>query len=225
MRDTRFPALVRRLVMANLLAASIGCASSRRAERSAPSYCFAPAAAEGTGAVLWTTSASRLSAGIPVPRAVAANALAGAWDVLTVTTQGVASPEARRWQLRLVPTSPDVWYQCAFGPCRSDRVAVVAAGAPLGGPAAFDGLAAAARRSTDPDRVEAQYDSSGNSLTLRFGPPMFDAGTFYTVTEVSDTLMVGRWTDGSSMAFEVVRGGTNVLEHPEGYFCGRRLLR
>jgi hypothetical protein len=51
---------------------------------------------------------------------------------------------------------------------------------------------------------------------------MLDAGTFYTITELSDTLLAGRWTDGSYLLTEMSRGNVQTLEHLQGYFCARR---
>jgi hypothetical protein len=154
---------------------------------------------------------------------MAAHALSGTWDVLTVTTEGASPAVVERWTLRLVPTAPEVWYDTHFGPRRSRNVAVVAAGAPIRSSTAFDSAAAARRHLTDRERVEATYDSSTNHLTLSFGPPVLDAGTFYAVAEVSDTLLAGRWTDGSYVVTEVQRGDVTTLEHHQGFFCAHRL--
>lgn len=180
-----------------LFIAGTACTSLHHGRTHAAGFCVSPEAGADAGAISWGARAfSNRPDSAPLP-AVVGQALAGIWDVLTVTTEGAAPAEVERWRLRLVPTDRGVWYQCMFGPCRTQRVAVVAAGAPLRAHATFDSSASAQRRSTDPARIEAHYDSSTKHLTLSFGPPMLDAGTFYTVTELSDTLLAGRWTDGS----------------------------
>ena len=45
---------------------------------------------------------------------------------------------------------------------------------------------------------------------------MLDAGTFYTITELSDTLLAGRWTDGSYLLTEMSQGNVQNTRAPAG---------
>lgn len=204
------------------LAAVASCAQLHRPSIS-PRFCLAPGSGADHGPVSWNARGLGGPINSAPPPDTAAAALAGTWDVLTVATEGARPGAVDRWTLRLVPTTPAVRYDAPFGPRRSRNISVVAAGAPLRSSAGFDAIAAAQRRLAGRDRVEATYDSSTNRITLSFGPPMLDAGTFYAVTEVSDTLFAGRWTDGSYIVTEVQRGSVTTLEHMQGFFCARRV--
>lgn len=214
----------RSLARAALAVATVACIHTPRAASPAPFCSAAPPGAEAAP-VTWHRSGKEPTIFTPLHPDTVARILTGTWDVLTVTTEGVEPPGVERWQLKLVSTDPQVRFQCAMGPCRSRRAPVVAGGAALRKGAAFDSAAFAQRRSTDPERVEAHYDSTGNHLTLSFGPPIMDAGTFYALTDASDTTLKGRWTDGGYMLIMVRRGNATAFEHTEGYFCAHRVPR
>jgi hypothetical protein len=99
---------------------------------------------------------------------------------------------------------------------------VVAAGSFLAESSPFDSVAAAQRHLTGSRRVEVSYDSTAGRVGWSVGPPMLDAGTFYSVIVISDSSLAGRWTDGSYLVTEVQRGEVTTLEHMQGFFCARR---
>jgi hypothetical protein len=147
--------------------------------------------------------------------------LAGTWNVLTVVTEGPANVERAR--LRFVATDTTTWMKCQ-APCRAtDRPAVVAAGIWLRGNVAFDSARLAARTSKDTGRVDARYDPLHQTLGFTGAELMLDAGSFYAVTQASDTALTGRWLDGSYLVFEVRRGDVTTGEHPQGFFCARKV--
>jgi hypothetical protein len=203
----------------------VGCASLHPAQTGPSPFCIAPQAGAEAASTSWHLSGAAALTDRSVSPATASRALAGIWDLVAITTEGAAPAEVARWPLRLVQTDTGVWYQCALGPCPNRRAAFVAAGAPLRRSVTFDSVAASQRRSTDPERIDVRYDSTTNHLTLWPGAVILDAGTFYAVTEVSDTLLAGRWTDGSYVIAEVSRAGIKTLEHQQGFFCARRLGR
>ena len=188
------------------------CIHTPHAAAPAP-FCFAPPPGAEAAPVTWHRFGRVPTISTALHPDTVARILTGTWEVLTVTTEGVEPPGVERWQLKLVSTDPQVRFQCTLGPCRSHRIPAVAGGAPLRKAAAFDSAAFAQRRSTDSERVEAHYDSTGNHLTLSFGPPIMDAGAFYTVTDASDTTLKGRWTRRRYMVLEVRRGNETILEH------------
>ena len=148
--------------------------------------------------------------------------LSGSWDMLTVMTEGADQAVPERWHLRLVSPDSATRNTCLLGPCRTPT-RVVAVGAHLIGNTPFDS-AVVSRATDDPMRIVARYDSVSGSLNFALGPPIFDAGTFYTVTRLSDTAMTGRWTDGSYALAQVRRGNVTTWEHVQGFFCARRTI-
>ena len=198
----------------------MGCAPLRHGQPRGAPFCLAPSTAAEAAPTSWHSPTGAI--GTPLPPSEVAQKLVGTWDVLEVATEGAAPADVERWRLRLVKTQHTVWYQCALGSCRTQRVAVVAAGAPVRQDALFDTVAASERRLKDAGAIDARYDSTTNHLTFSPEQLVLDAGTFYAVTEVSDTFLAGRWTDGSYISAEVQRGGAMTFEHRSGFFCARR---
>jgi hypothetical protein len=156
----------------------------------------------------------------PSPRDVG-HMLAGTWDVLTAVTEGPANVE--RGRIRFVATDSATWTNCQ-APCRgTDRPLVVATGMWLRDNVAFDSARLATRTSTDAGRVDARYSPVHQTLGLAPGESVLDAGSFYAVTQASDTALTGRWVDGSYLLFEVRRAGVTTTEHPQGFFCARKV--
>jgi hypothetical protein len=78
------------------------------------------------------------------------------------------------------------------------------------------------RREND---MDVSFESEQNRVVLSVGPPVLDAGEFYTVTQFSDTAFAGWWESGGYFVLAVTRGKATTLEKPAGYFCARRMGR
>jgi hypothetical protein len=152
----------------------------------------------------------------------AARALSGTWDMLTVTTEGEDGARPEHWKLRLVVADSASQNPCFIPGCRRTGVRIVAIGTPLG--STFDSVSVT-RATNGSDRIVARYDRNTDHVTLHFNPGLLDGGTFYALTEVSDSTIAGRWIDGSYLLFSVRRGDVTTLEHPQGFFCGRKVRR
>lgn len=189
-----------------------------------PFYCMAPPPSYDSPPVAWLTPGSDSREYGSISPATVTRMLTGTWEVVSVVTEGSAPGPAGRWKLRLVPTDLNATPPCARGLCGFVRSNVVAAGAALRTGAVFDSAAAAERRSIDANRIEAQYDSTHNQLTLAFGPPILDSGIFFAVNDASDTALTGRLINGSNLVFAVRRGDVTILETNGGYFCARKVV-
>lgn len=197
----------------------LGCTHLHRSSTKSAPFCWPAQPGDLPNPTSWHLAVTA-SPGVP-SFDVAAQALSGRWDVLTVTTEGENPPGAQRWQLQLVAADSGAQFDCIIMPCRRTDVRVVAVGAPLG-QAPFDSVGITRNRRAS-DRVVARFDHTTNHVTLDFGPPMLDAGVFYAVTQVSDTTLAGRWTDGSYVGFFTQRGNVTTVEHQQGFFCARRV--
>lgn len=186
-----------------------------------PSFCIPAGPGEEFQPTQWDSGSASGDGGAKLNTDRVTRLLSGTWDMLTVTTEGAAPAWVERWTLRMVAADSIAKATCFLGPCRSDpRIAAVGSRIERG--KAFDStfISHSARA---PERIVAHYDSMTSHLTLVFGPPVLDAGISYTVTELSDTTMTGRWADGSYIVIAVRRGEVTTLEHPQGFFCGRRI--
>ena len=198
----------------------VGCGRLHHPSVAAEPFCAPPWDNAGAAPTTWRI-AGRTEHDSAVTFEAAAHALSGTWDMLTVATQGVSEEQPQRWKLRLVVADSASQNPCFMPRCRLTTVRVVAVGAPLGR-APFDS-ATVTKATQQSDRVKARYDNKTNHVTFDFGPPIMDAGTFYALTEVSDSTIAGRWVDGSYVLFFVRRGDVTTLEHSQGFFCGRRM--
>jgi len=213
----------------SLLSLALGlsaCTYLRGAKSDPPRLCTPPRQAEAASrGVYWFNREASDSAGMAhVPNASGAGrALSGTWDVVQVATEGPAEKPIERWRLRLVATDAAVRLQCwSARPCH-DGSSIPAAGAIVRAGQAFDSVAAARRLSDDTTLTTVHFSETDNKLTLHFGPPTIDAGSFYGITEVTDSTFMGRWAYGGLRLFDVNRGGVVTGEQPQGFFCARRI--
>ena len=212
--------LAKRIAQVGLTLGLAGCGHLHHPSIAAEPFCAPPWDGAGDAPTTWRI-AGRAEHDSAVALDAAAHALSGTWEMLTVATEGVNETQPERWKLRLVVADSASQNPCFIAGCRLTTVHIVAVGAPLGA-SPFDS-AAVTKAKQQPNRVAARYDRKTNHVTLDFGPPMLDAGTFYEMTEVSDSTIAGRWVDGSYLLFSVRRGDVTTLEHPQGFFCGRRI--
>jgi hypothetical protein len=190
---------------------------SRRQE-----FCFAPPPGSDAGEVFWQREPKRTVVDTvrPSPNEVGRR-LAGAWDFVSVTTEG-SQPSLRRWTLRLIATDSAVQRRCPMGTCRGDY-SFPAAGQLLRPGTRFDSVAAAQHRTRNETDVGVSYARETNRLTILIGPPIMDAGDIFSVSRFADTAFAGRWESGGYFYVPVSRGRITVLEKPSGYFCARRI--
>jgi len=199
-----------------------GCATIHQSATAPEPFCISPGGGDMDAPTTWRI-VGRAEHDSAIAFEDAAHALSGTWDMLTVATEGEDGARPLRWKLRLVVADSASQDPCFIPGCRLTNVRVIALGAPLGR-TQFDS-ATVTKATNQQDRVAARYDRKTNHVTFYFGPPMLDAGTFYALTEVSDSTIAGRWIDGSYLMSSVRRGDVTTLEHPQGFFCGRKARR
>ena len=68
-----------------------------------------------------------------------------------------------------------------------------------------------------------RHDAAQKTLGWAPGQLLLDAGTFYAVTQASDTALTGRWIDGSYLLSPVRHGDVVTAEHLQGFFCARKI--
>jgi hypothetical protein len=155
------------------------------------------------------------------PAAQAGRQLAGTYDVVLVMTEGYPQARVSRTRLRLVATDSAARDRCDTGRCTGGQ-SVPAAGV-MGAPGTpFDSAAARRRELRGPNAAEVIFTPREGSLVLRTNPGVTDAGTFLFVSEVTDSALAGRWSDGGIAMLMFERDGVAVGEQMTGYFCAWR---
>jgi hypothetical protein len=162
------------------------------------------------------------------PRAPAqlGRALAGGWDFWLVETEGTTFPEVTRWTLQLVAADSVARTHCAQANCRASDTHP-ATGRIQRAPSASDSADAAVGWTRAVSEVRVSYNSRANRIRLLLGPPTFEPGDLFAVTEASDSAFTGRWQASVSNAGTVNRTELMTMkqftteERVGGYFCAK----
>jgi len=143
--------------------------------------------------------------------------LAGVYDLALITTEGVETPTVDWWRLLLVPI--DTAWRGATGRVAGDWMRYPLAGTRLDVPAPTPRDSLRRRRYLARSDLEFQLDLRSGDLKWLTDPGVSDGGAIFDIGEVSDSLLFGRWVDGSIIMVPLTRRGLEVGESWRGYYC------